>query len=240
MSLKLSIARCGLAAALVAAACGVAAQPAPAEQPDFDAPLAPEEIEKRLGYAAGYSFGRQLSAQMPVEVPLDTVREGLRDGMEGRASAYDQNQLRHAQVQMMALVQERQRALTDRLFAELEAQGMERTDSGIWYEVLEAGEGPSPDAQDTVVAHYTGRLLDGTVFDSSRERGQPARFPLTGVIQGWQEILPRMQEGGRWRVVIPYELAYGAQGRPPTIPPMAALEFDIELVSVEAAQGEGQ
>lgn len=106
------------------------------------------------------------------------------------------------------------------------------TETGIQYEVITAGDGAQPAATDTVTVHYQGSLIDGTVFDSSVQRGEPATFPVNGVIPGWQEVLPMMKAGSKWRVFIPSELAYGERGAGNAIPPHSALVFDIELISI--------
>lgn len=107
------------------------------------------------------------------------------------------------------------------------------TDSGLQYEVLQEGSGASPSATETVEVHYHGTLIDGTVFDSSVERGQTIEFPLNRVIPGWTEGVQLMKEGAKYRFFIPYDLAYGAQGSPPKIPPYSALIFDVELFKVK-------
>jgi FKBP-type peptidyl-prolyl cis-trans isomerase len=106
------------------------------------------------------------------------------------------------------------------------------TDSGLRYWDIVEGEGEAADPDKHVTVHYTGYLVDGRKFDSSVDRGQPATFPLRGVIAGWTEGVGTMREGGRRKLVIPYELAYGAGGRPPVIPPRAMLIFDVELITV--------
>jgi len=107
------------------------------------------------------------------------------------------------------------------------------TSTGLQYEVLVQGEGKSPSSSSTVVTHYTGTFTDGTVFDSSVERGVPATFPVNGVIRGWTEALQMMKEGARWRLFIPPELGYGARGAGGTIPPDTVLIFEIELLKVK-------
>ena len=109
---------------------------------------------------------------------------------------------------------------------------MKVTESGLQYMVLEAGLGKHPSATDNVKCHYEGRLIDGTVFDSSYRRGEPATFPLNGVISGWTEGLQLMGEGAKFRFFIPYNLAYGSRGAGASIPPYAALIFDVELIQV--------
>ena len=107
------------------------------------------------------------------------------------------------------------------------------TDSGLQITDIKVGEGEEVEAGDTITVHYTGWLDDGTVFDSSVERGQPATFPLTGLIPGWQEGIPGMKVNGIRRLIIPPELAYGEAGSPPTIPPNAELTFEIEVLSIQ-------
>jgi len=112
-------------------------------------------------------------------------------------------------------------------------EGVSKTDSGILYRVLVPGTGAQPTADDTVVVHYQGTLVDGTEFDSSIRRGQPATFSLAGIIPGWQEALQLMKEGARWEVVIPPELAYGSTGAGGAIGPEETLIFEIELIEVK-------
>lgn len=111
-------------------------------------------------------------------------------------------------------------------------EGVTTTASGLQYEVITQGDGPRPAATDTVTVHYVGTLLDGTQFDSSYDRGEPASFPLNGVISGWTEGVQLMPVGSTYRFWIPPNLAYGANGRPPVIPPNSTLIFDITLVSI--------
>ncbi|PVF13998.1 peptidylprolyl isomerase, partial [Yersinia pestis] len=105
-------------------------------------------------------------------------------------------------------------------------------ESGLQFSVLQAGDGPIPSRQDRVRVHYTGRLVDGTVFDSSVERGQPADFPVSGVIPGWIEALSMMPVGSKWKLYIPHNLAYGERGAGATIPPFSALMFEVELLEI--------
>lgn len=111
-------------------------------------------------------------------------------------------------------------------------EGVVTLPSGLQYEVLEEGDGATPKRRSTVVVHYTGTLIDGTVFDSSRARGEPARFPVNRVIAGWTEALQLMQVGDRWRLFIPADLAYEDRGIGPLIAPGSALVFDVELIEV--------
>ena len=118
-------------------------------------------------------------------------------------------------------------------FAEIETrEGVTRTDSGLMYEVLKTGAGEKPVATDTVVTHYHGTLVDGTVFDSSYDRGEPASLPLNRVIRGWTEALTLMPVGSKWRLYVPPELAYGKRGAPPKIGPDTPLIFEVELLEI--------
>ena len=112
-------------------------------------------------------------------------------------------------------------------------EGVKVTETGLQYEVLTPALGIKPTPTDTVTCHYEGRLIDGTVFDSSYRRGEPASFPLQGVIRGWTEGLQLMSIGSKFRFFIPFDLAYGAQGAGGSIPPYAALVFDVELLGIE-------
>ena len=117
-----------------------------------------------------------------------------------------------------------------------EKPGVITTASGLQYRVIREGTGPKPGAKDTVLVHYEGKLIDGTVFDSSYSRGQPAAFPLDQVIPGWTEGVQLMPVGSKYHFVVPPQLAYGAQGAGGVIPPGAVLEFDIELLAARSAQ----
>jgi len=118
-----------------------------------------------------------------------------------------------------------------KFFATLkDKKGLVVLPSGLNYEILKEGTGPYPKATDTVKVHYTGTLVDGTVFDSSVQRGEPVEFPLNGVIPGWTEGVQKINKGGKIKLYVPYQLAYGEEGRPPTIPPAATLVFEVELL----------
>src|SRR5690606_29102788 len=110
--------------------------------------------------------------------------------------------------------------------------GVRQTESGLQYEIISEGGGPSPKPEDTVVVHYRGMLIDGTEFDSSYERGQPAEFPVNRLIKGWQEGLTLMNEGAKWRLVVPAELGYGDRGAGELIEPGDTLIFEVELIRI--------
>ena len=127
-------------------------------------------------------------------------------------------------------------ALSAKFFGTIKDKpGVVALPSGLYYEIVTPGTGDFPKATDVVKVHYTGTLVDGTVFDSSVKRGEPVEFPLNGVIPGWTEGVQKIAKGGKIKLYVPYQLAYGEEGRPPTIPPAATLLFDIELIDFKAA-----
>lgn len=208
----------------------------------------PDTLAERAGYAFGHNMGTNMQ-QQDLALDVDAMIQGLRDGLAGRDPALTAEELQAAvqefQQQMVAKQQEMaEKALGENkaagdAFRESNAarEGVQTTESGIQYEVLTEGSGPIPKASDTVRVHYRGTLVDGEQFDSSHDRGQPATFPVTGVVKGWQEILQLMPVGSKWKVVIPPELAYGDRGSPPVIGPSSTLVFEIELLGIEGQGG---
>lgn len=208
----------------------------------------PETLAERAGYAFGHNMGNNMLRQ-ELSLDVEAMIQGLRDGLAGEEPALTQEEMQAAvqefQQQMVAKQQEMQaKALEEnkaagQAFRDTNAarEGVRTTDSGIQYEVLTEGTGPMPEASDTVRVHYRGTLVDGEQFDSSHDRGQPATFPVTGVIKGWQEVLQLMPVGSKWKVVIPPELAYGDRGSPPVIGPGSTLVFEIELLGIEGQGG---
>ena len=198
-----------------------------------------------VSYALGLGIGSQLKSMGAENLNIDDFAQAIKDVLndsELKISMADSQQI----VQKFFQEQEaKQRAAMaengKKLKAEGEAylaenakkDGVITTASGLQYTVIKEGAGKSPKATDTVVCHYEGFLTNGTVFDSSIQRGEPAAFPLNGVIAGWTEGLQLMKEGGKNRFFIPYNLAYGAAGAAGAIPPYAALIFDVELIEVK-------
>ena len=175
------------------------------------------------------------------------LRDGFKEGGESRLGEEDLDQLiRDFQGRMIAAEQKK---MEEKAGANLEAsetflkengarEGVTTTDSGLQYEVLASGEegAASPTLEDTVEVHYHGTLPDGTVFDSSVDRGQPATFGLQHIIKGWQEALPMMKEGDKWKIVVPPALGYGEQGAGGDIGPNQVLIFEIELLDVKGGE----
>ncbi|WP_163559226.1 FKBP-type peptidyl-prolyl cis-trans isomerase [Halomonas sp. NO4] len=203
---------------------------------------APESEEERLSYSLGVAYGQSI-AQDFTDLDVDAFAEAIRDVIEGNELAMSNEAMAEAlnrfQEEAMAARQAETQQLAERNLAEGEAfleenaerEGVQVTDSGLQYEVLESGDGASPEASSTVEVHYEGSLVDGTVFDSSLDRGEPITFRVNQVIEGWQEALTMMQVGDTWKLFIPAELGYGAQGQGP-IGPNETLIFEVELLDV--------
>jgi FKBP-type peptidyl-prolyl cis-trans isomerase FklB len=195
--------------------------------------------ESRVSYGIGRQLGDQLRDNPPPGVSIDAVIAGLTDafsGQESRVASADLSaafQVIRERMQAEAQAKAEAAAGAGRAFLAENAtrEGVTVLASGLQFEVLQAGEGAKPSREDTVRTHYHGTLIDGTVFDSSYERGQPAEFPVGGVIAGWVEALQLMNTGSKWRLYVPSELAYGGQAAG-SIPPHSALIFDVELLDI--------
>lgn len=196
--------------------------------------------EKRFSYAIGQNVGNNIKGDLEAagfdsEAFIAAIRDVFGDG--GRLSDPEMQaafgELQAAQEKLAAAAAEE--VLADNvkwLAAKAAEDGVQSTQSGLLYTVTEAGSGAKPTATDSVTVHYTGRLIDGTVFDSSVQRGQPATFGVGQVIPGWTEALQLMPAGSTWEVWIPSELGYGARGAGEDIPPNAILNFTIELIAI--------
>ena len=199
-----------------------------------------ESIEQRVSYGVGRQLGDQLRNNPFKEFDVNAVQAGLADALAGSESQVSDELLNEAFAIVSKKLQEQEQAAAKEKAEEGEkflAENAKReevtvTDSGLQYEILTEGSGDKPTAESTVRVHYHGTLPDGTVFDSSYERGQPAEFPVNGVISGWTEALQLMPAGSKWRLAIPYNLAYGEQGSQGAIPPYATLVFDVELLDI--------
>ncbi len=202
--------------------------------PSFDS------IEAQASYGIGLQVGQQLNESGLEGLQPEALLAGLRDAMEGNAPAVPveavHRALREIHERADAVRREQQKGLAEagQKFLEENAKNddVTVTESGLQFKVLEKGEGTIPARQDQVRVHYTGRLVDGSVFDSSVERGQPAEFPVNGVIPGWIEALTMMPVGSKWQLYIPHNLAYGERGAGAAIPPYSALVFDVELLEI--------
>lgn len=196
--------------------------------------------KSRHSYAFGLSVGRHIKSD-GLELDLDVLIQGIRDALSGAKPKLNDTELNRA---MMEIEQEMVRRVQERAAKNLKEgrdflaknkarKGVVALDSGLQYEVIKRGEGESPKITDTVTTHYHGQLLEGTVFDSSVQRGRPATFAVGQVIRGWTEALQRMKVGDKWKIYIPSELAYGPQGAGGMIGPNAVLIFEVELLGIE-------
>lgn len=196
------------------------------------APLAGSEDDKAF-YALGVAVSQNIASFNFTPAELEKVKQGFTDGALGKPSQVDvQNyipRLRELQGQRVAAVA---KVALDKAAAE---PGAKRLDSGLIIKTEKEGTGASPKATDTVKVHYHGTLPNGKVFDSSVERGEPATFPLNGVIPCWTEGVQQMKVGGKSKLVCPAAIAYGDRGAPPDIGPGATLIFNVELLAIEAA-----
>ena len=197
-------------------------------------------VEQRVSYGIGRQMGDQLTEAPFDGFEIDAVLEGLTDALNNQPSQVEDALLEAAFQEISAKIKEADVEKAGPAAAEDEAfladnakrEEVTITESGMQFEVLNAGDGEKPSATSTVRTHYHGTLIDGTVFDSSYERGQPAEFPVDGVIAGWTEALQMMTVGSKWRLYLPHNLAYGERGAGGAIGPFAALVFDVELLAV--------
>ena len=192
---------------------------------------------EKISYALGY----EVASQTPPEVDVNTFIKGVRDGHAKKERIYTEAELQAAYVEFQKemqtkhLQQAKDTASSNDSFLAEDAKkpGVITTASGLQYTLTKEGTGKQPTADSQVSVHYKGQLLDGKVFDSSYDRGQPVEFPLNQVIPGWTEGLQLIKEGGKATLYIPAKLAYGEQGVPGTIPPNSTLIFDVELLQVK-------
>lgn len=194
------------------------------------------EDEKTL-YALGLALSRNLGTFNLKESELETVKAGLTDGVLGKEpkvtlETYGPKIQQLAQSRSEASAAIEKKASQSFLEKAAQEKGAKKTASGMIYKEITPGTGPQPQKTDKVKVHYHGTLMDGTVFDSSKERGQPATFPLNGVIPCWTEGLQMMKVGGKSKLVCPSDIAYGDRGFPPKIKPGAALVFEVELLEI--------
>ena len=200
--------------------------------------------QDKISYSIGLSIGRNFKGQ-GIEIAPDALIKGVRDAMEGNTKLLSDEEIRMVmfafQMEQRGKQQERSQQIGEKNKREGEAflaknrqkPGVTTAASGLQYKVITEGTGKSPSVNDTVTTHYKGTLIDGTVFDSSYDRGEPARFSVSGVIPGWTEALQMMKVGAKWMLWIPAQLAYGERGAGKNIGPNTALIFEIELIAIE-------
>lgn len=205
----------------------------------------PSTDDEKSVYAIGHDMGTKLQSLQLSDKEQKVLEKGIRDGMAGKEAVIDLRE-------MFPKISEFIRSRSERITAE-EVEGSEKflkevaerddvitTESGLMYTVEKEGDGPSPTAEDTVRVHYHGTLRDGKVFDSSRDRGEPAEFKLNLVIRCWTEGLQLMKVGGKSTLYCPSDLAYGDRGAPPQISPGAALVFEVELLEIVSNESDSE
>ncbi len=205
--------------------------------------IALESFQEKLGYSMGLDVGNYFKG-IGEEISFEALLQGLEDAFQGNEPRLGADEIAAVQKQFgeeMQAKQEEQLAAikeenikkgTEFLEEHKEKEGVVTTESGLQYKVLEEGDGPKPKATDQVKVDYVGTLIDGTEFDSSVKRGEPAVFGADQVIAGWSEALQLMNVGSKYRLVIPPELAYGERGAPPVIEPNSVLIFEVELLEI--------
>jgi FKBP-type peptidyl-prolyl cis-trans isomerase FklB len=224
-------------------ACGK--QPATPSQTAQNTPAAGsagaiESVDQKVSYGIGYNMGSSLGREKTLQVDRAAFLAGIEDGLAGAKTRVAETELEAAFMAMqqkvsaeMAAAAEKQLAVGKEYLDKNKARpGVTVTTSGLQYEVLAKGTGPMPKPTDTVKVHYHGTLVDGKVFDSSVERGEPIEFAVTGVIPGWVEALQLMSVGDKWKLTIPPDIAYGPRGKG-DIPPNSVLIFEVELLGIK-------
>ena len=198
----------------------------------------------KVSYALGLGIGRQLSQMGADNLDIDDFAKAIKGILSGNEPAVGDAEAQTLVKDFFEKQEAKQRAAAAEKFKDTKEkgekylaenakkEGVVTLPSGLQYQIIKEGNGRKPKATDKVKCHYEGMLIDGTLFDSSIQRGEPATFPLNGVIAGWTEGLQLMQEGAKYRFFIPYNLGYGEHGAGASIPPFAALVFDVELIEV--------
>ena len=230
-----------------------ATSPTPSPKSETPSPFTNEK--DKVSYALGMNIASSLGANLKrqnVDINTDVLLQALKDGLTGGKTLMTEEEAQNTLRQFMAELQQKQEVKMKEaadankkegdefLAANKTKPGVVTLPSGLQYKIIKEGTGPKPAASDTVVCNYRGTLINGKEFDSSYKRGEPATFPVSGVIKGWTEALQLMPVGSKWELYIPPDLAYGARGAGADIGPNATLIFEVELLSIqgkEAPQG---
>jgi len=204
----------------------------------------PESKVDKLSYAIGVNFAKQFSSQK-IEINPDVLHQAIKTIMSGGTPLMNEEQVMNTLQDFEKEMQEKMKGdMKQAAQANIEKckswltenkkrKGVVELPSGLQYEIIKAGTGEKPKATSKVTTHYAGTLIDGTEFDSSIKRGEPATFPVNGVIKGWTEALQLMPVGSKWKLYVPSDLAYGDAGSPPSIGPGETLIFEVELISIQ-------
>ena len=199
----------------------------------------PTTEKEKFSYTIGFQIGQGFKRDN-LSIDTGSMSQAIDDVMKGKAPQLSPDEMRSAMEGAQKKLAAKRKAKGDKaktagnkfLAKNGKKDGIITRESGLQYKVISTGKGKQPKATDSITAHYKGTLINGTVFDSSYKRGEPATFNVGQVINGWKEILPLMKEGDKWQVFIPSDLAYGERGQGATIGPNEALIFDIELIKV--------
>lgn len=196
-----------------------------------------QKLVKDASYSLGWDVGNNLKKNGINELDTAEFAEGIQAVFKGESGKFSEEQIKETLNTFFMQIQQSMGAENKQKGEEFLQKNAKRDEvtvlpSGLQYEVINEGSGKQPEASDQVTTHYHGTLIDGTVFDSSVQRGEPATFPVNGVIQGWVEALQMMKEGAKWKLYVPSNLAYGAQAAG-SIAPHSTLVFDVELISVD-------
>lgn len=226
---------------LTAALCvGMLANQACAGEKKVDLKSDKDKVSYSIGLEIGNSFKKQ-----SIDIDTGALEAGIKDAMAGSKPLLNENEIKDVMTAFQKSLADKQaekiKAATEKNSKDGEAflaenkkkEGVKTTPSGLQYKVIKDGTGPKPKETDTVTVHYRGTLIDGTEFDSSFKRGEPATFPLNGVIKGWTEGLQLMKVGSKWQLFIPANIAYGERGAGQMIGPNSTLIFEVELLSIK-------
>jgi len=193
--------------------------------------------KEKASYSIGLNIGRNLGSDLKrqsIDIDPNILAKGIQDALSGATPLLSNEEIQETMVTLQKEMAEKQKQRGEAFLSEnKKKEGVKTLASGLQYKVIKAGTGKKPKLNDTVTVQYRGTLADGTEFDSSYRRGQPATFPVSGVIPGWTEALPLMGEGAKWQLFVPPNLAYGERGAGGLIGPNATLIFEIELISVQ-------
>ena len=207
-----------------------------------DTPLVDDTA--KLNYSVGYQIGSDFKYQ-EIEIRPEAVIQGIRDALSDSEAKLSPAEMNNLMAELGKELAERKRKVRAKLLEERlqesrqfheknkQKSGVVTTESGLQYRVIESGRGEHPKANDKVLVHYRGKLLDGTEFDSSYRHGKPASLQVDKLIKGWSEALQLMKRGDRWQIYLPPDIAYGETGSPPAIPPNSSLIFDVYLLAIE-------
>jgi FKBP-type peptidyl-prolyl cis-trans isomerase FklB len=189
--------------------------------------------KEKVSYIIGTDIGGNLKRQS-IDIDPSILARGVQDALSGANPLLSKEEIQETMVAFQKEMMEKQKQRGEAFLSEnKKKEGVKTLPSGLQYKVIKAGTGKKPKVDDTVMVNYRGTLIDGTEFDSSFRRGQPVAFPVSGVIPGWTEALPLMQEGAKWQLFVPPNLAYGERGAGGLIGPNVTLIFEVELISVQ-------